>query len=222
MHPRDHRQINRRDRALQAPAQRAIKTIVNTALAVQPASPHNAYYVGGCHAGRAPRCPLRWRLPPAARWLCRGTAARWASCGRGLPHEHEHEDSQLPPASVCKAPQDPLTPMCLLPCSVHSRGAGGRLLFGPHPLRPAAGLPLCHQEPAGGLAGWLARRLAPAWAGLRTLRLAPASAARFAPACRCMQPAVVALPRRPLAWQGVRLLMLPGSGCLACRISRRR
>ncbi|EFN56032.1 hypothetical protein CHLNCDRAFT_145470 [Chlorella variabilis] len=34
----------------QAPAQRAIKTIVNTALAVQPASPHNAYYVGGCHA----------------------------------------------------------------------------------------------------------------------------------------------------------------------------
>ena len=28
------------------------KSVVNTAWAVQPAAPHNAYYVGGCHAGR--------------------------------------------------------------------------------------------------------------------------------------------------------------------------
>ncbi|KAI3437702.1 hypothetical protein D9Q98_000151 [Chlorella vulgaris] len=34
----------------QEPEQLAIKSIVNTALAVQPASPHNAFYVGSCHA----------------------------------------------------------------------------------------------------------------------------------------------------------------------------
>ncbi len=37
--------------AVQEPEQLAIKSIVNTALAVQPASPHNAFYVGSCHAG---------------------------------------------------------------------------------------------------------------------------------------------------------------------------
>jgi hypothetical protein len=37
---------------LQVPEQLAVKSIVNTALTVQPASPHNAFYVGGCYAGR--------------------------------------------------------------------------------------------------------------------------------------------------------------------------
>lgn len=31
--------------------QLATKSVINPALTVQPPSPHNAYYYGGCHAG---------------------------------------------------------------------------------------------------------------------------------------------------------------------------
>ena len=49
-----------------------VKSIVNTALTVFPAAPHNASYVGGCHAGaEAAAAPLQSLLAGEQRSLAR-------------------------------------------------------------------------------------------------------------------------------------------------------
>ena len=50
-----------------------VKSIVNTALTVFPAAPHNASYVGGCHAGAA-------TVVPAVPAALAGSSSRMLAC----------------------------------------------------------------------------------------------------------------------------------------------